>query len=103
MNWAIIKTGGKQYKVSEGDIINVEKLGIEEDKPVSFDKVLAVGGEKTEVGTPLLEKSKVTGKILSNFRGEKLRIVKFKSKSRYSRTTGHRQSLTKVQIEKIIA
>lgn len=103
MKWAIIRTGGKQYKVAEGDILDVEKLNIEENKPVSFDEVLAVGGDEVKLGLPLVEKAKVDGKVLSTFRGKKIRVVKFKSKSRYSRSTGHRQSYTKVQVEKIVA
>ena len=98
--WAVIKTGGKQYKVEEGQILVVEKLESKDEK-VTFDQILALGGDKTQVGTPFIEKAVVTGKILEQFRGQKIRVVKFKSKSRYLRTTGHRQNLTKVLIEKI--
>lgn len=100
--WAVIKTGGKQYKVEEGQSLAVEKLEPKDDKVV-FDQVLALGGDKVQVGTPFLDKVKVTGKVVEQFRGDKIRVVKFKSKSRYTRTTGHRQNLTRVQIEKISA
>lgn len=103
MNWAVIKTGGKQYKVAEGETINIEKIKDLDKESVSFDEVLALGGENVKVGTPFVEKAKVTGKILESFRGPKIRVVKFKSKSKYLRTTGHRQSQMKVLIEKISA
>ena len=99
--WAIIKTGGKQYKVEEGKTVIVEKLDGEKDLKVSFDQVLAIGGDKISIGTPLVPNGKVTGKFVENFRDKKIRVVKFKSKSRYTRTTGHRQTKTKVLIEKI--
>ncbi len=100
--WAVIKTGGKQYKVEEGTKLAVEKLEGKDGK-ITFDQILALGGDKVQVGTPFLEKVKVTGKIVEQFRDKKIRVVKFKSKSRYTRTTGHRQNLTKVLIEKISA
>ena len=99
--WAIIKIGGKQYKVEEGKTIVVEKLDGPKNSKVSFDQVLAIGGEKTAIGTPYVDKAKVTGSIVDTFRDQKIRVVKFKSKSRYTRTTGHRQTKTKVLIEKI--
>lgn len=98
--WAVIKTGGKQYKVTQGQSLAVEKLEGKDGK-VTFDKVLALGGEKTQIGTPLIQKAKVTAKVLQQFRDKKIRVVKFKSKSRYTRTSGHRQNLTRVLIEKI--
>lgn len=100
--WAVIKTGGKQYKVEEGQSLAVEKLQSKDGK-VTFDQVLALGGDKTQIGTPMVGKAKVTGKIVEQFRGDKIRVVKFKSKSRYTRTSGHRQNLTRVLIEKISA
>lgn len=102
MNWAVIKTGGKQYKVSEGETVAIEKLEGKDDK-VTFEQVLLIDGEKLQIGLPFVEKAKVTGKILENFRGPKIRVVKFKPKAKYTRTTGHRQNLTKVLIEKISA
>lgn len=100
--WAVIKTGGKQYKVAEGQSITIEKLEAKDDK-VTFDQVLLLAGDKTQIGTPLVDKAKVTAKVLENFKDKKVRVVKFKSKSRYTRTYGHRQNLTKVLIEKIQA
>ena len=101
--WAVIKTGGKQYKVEEGKTAVVEKLDGEKNSKVSFDQVLAIGGDKVTVGTPLVDKAKVSGKIVETFKDKKIRVVKFKSKSRYMRTRGHRQAKTKVLIEKILA
>ena len=101
MKYAVIKTGGKQYKVQEGDIIEVDNLLAEKDK-VIFDQVLmlVVDGE-VKVGKPTLTGEKVEAKILENFKGVKVRVSKFKSKVRYRRVSGFRASLTKVQIEKI--
>lgn len=99
--WAVIQTGGKQYKVSVGDTVIVEKLEGAQDSPVVFDRVLAVAADNLTLGFPLIEKAKVEGKILSTFKANKIRVVKFKSKSRYLRTQGHRQTKTKVSIEKI--
>lgn len=99
--WAIVKTGGKQYKVEEGKTIIIEKLNGEKDSPVIFDQVLAVGGEKQVLGSPYIKMAKVKGKILETFKDDKVRVVKFKPKSRYTRTQGHRQTKTRVLIEKI--
>ena len=101
--WAIIQTGGKQYKVEEGDHVVLEKLEGEKDTKVSFDQVLALGGDKVVIGTPTIEKAKVSGMIVETYKDKKIRVVKFKSKSRYTRTTGHRHQRTKVVIEKILA
>lgn len=101
--WAVIKTGGKQYKVAEGQTISVEKLAGEKDSKVAFDQILALGGETVVVGTPLVEKAKVTGKLLETYKDKKIRIVKFKSKSRYLKINGHRQQKSRVLIEKIQA
>lgn len=101
---AIIKTGGKQYKVKEDDVLKVEKLQAEEGKDVSFDDILLVAdedGKDVQVGTPKLEKAKVTGKVLEQGRGKKISVIKYKSKIRYKRNLGHRQHFTKVKIEKI--
>lgn len=101
-SWAIIQTGAKQYKVEEGKTIVVEKLTGENDSKITFDRVLAIGGEKVSVGTPLVEKAKVTAKILDTSRGKKIKVVKFKSKSKYTRIIGHRQQATRILIEKIL-
>lgn len=99
--WAVIKTGGKQYKVAEGDTVVVEKIEGENGKQITFDQVLALGGDKSAIGTPLVPNAQVKGKIVENFKGDKIRVVKFRAKSKYLRQTGHRQKLTKVLIEKI--
>jgi large subunit ribosomal protein L21 len=101
-NWAVIRTGGKQYKVSEGETLSVEKLDKKDGESVNFDEVLLVNtAGSLKVGKPLVEKAKVKAKIVDTFRDKKIRVVKYKSKSRYTRTTGHRQTKTKILIEKI--
>jgi large subunit ribosomal protein L21 len=99
---AIIRTGGKQYKVEEGDKIKVEKLSGEEGDSVVFDEVLFVGDEKkNDVGTPLVEKAKVEGIVLAQDRHNKIWGIKHKAKKRYKMKYGHRQSFTEVEITKI--
>ena len=95
--YAIIATGGKQYRVSEGDTIYVEKLDNEVDDIVSFP-VLMLSGETIEVGSPIIEGASVTGKIVKQGRGEKIRILKYKSKKNYRRKAGHRQPFTQILI-----
>lgn len=100
--WAVIRTGGKQYKVSVGQTLDIEKLNIEAGKPITFDDVLLIKDEKNlKVGKPKIDKAKVTAKLVENFKDKKVRVVKFKSKSRYLRTNGHRHQKSKVLIEKI--
>lgn len=102
--YAIIKTGGKQYKVTEGDSIFVEKLDADEGASVTFDEVLAVAdGDTVKVGAPFVEGAKVTAKVEKNGKGKKIRVFKYKAKSNYRRRMGHRQPFTKVVIEKISA
>ncbi|MBD9099182.1 50S ribosomal protein L21 [bacterium] len=97
--YAVIKTGGKQYRVSEGDEIFVEKLEVEDGKDVTFNEVLMVNGK---VGTPYLDGASVTGTVLKHGKGKKIRIFKYKNKSRSNRKTqGHRQPYTKIKITKI--
>lgn len=99
--WAVIKTGGKQYKVSPGQTISVEKLNAADNSQIAFD-VLAVKGTKgLEIGTPLITKAKVKAKVVAQVKDKKVRVVKFKPKSRYLRTTGHRQPKTQILIEEI--
>lgn len=99
MEYAVIKTGGKQYRVEVGETLNIEKLDNEPGKKVTFEEVLLViDKEKLHLGQPRLENAKVIGEVLSHFRDKKLRIIRFKAKSHYKRTIGHRQSLTKVKI-----
>jgi large subunit ribosomal protein L21 len=102
--YAVIQTGGKQYRVSEGDVIDVEKLAADEGADVEFDRVLMVGeGEDVKLGTPYLDGGKVTATVESQFRGDKIRIIKFKRRKHYRKQQGHRQYLTKVRITGISA
>lgn len=100
--YAIIATGGKQYRVSEGDIIYIEKLENQVDDSVSFP-VLMLGGEVVKAGNPLVEGAEVTGKVLQQGRGQKIIVYKYKSKKNYRRKQGHRQPFTKVEITGIKA
>ena len=100
--YAIIETCGKQYKVSEGDVVFFEKLDAEEGKKVTFDNVVLVSNnKKVEVGTPYVKGVKVEGKVVSHGKGEKILVYKYKAKKNYRRTQGHRQPYTKVEITKI--
>jgi large subunit ribosomal protein L21 len=102
MDFAIIKTGGKQYKVQEGSILNIEKINKEEGEEVVFDEVLLKSfDDDCEIGTPLLEGSKVIGKVLEQGRDDKVTVFKYKPKKRYKKKMGHRQPFTKIKIEKI--
>ena len=99
---AIIETGGKQYRVAEGDVIFVEKLPAEADETVTFDKVLAVmDGENNTFGAPTIEGAAVTARVVKNGKGKKIIVFKYKAKKNYRRRIGHRQPYTKVRIEKI--
>lgn len=100
--YAIIASGGKQYRVTTGDIIKVEKLDGKEGDSVTFDKVLLVNDDdKLNVGTPCLDSSTVQGKVIQQERDQKIDLVKFIRRKRYTRKTGHRQSLTKIEITSI--
>lgn len=102
--YAVIETGGKQYRVSVGDTISVEKLSAEDGASVTFDKVLMVGGEgSAKVGAPLLSGASVDATVDATYKGEKIVIFKYKPKKRYRRRTGHRQQLTRVAITAINA
>ena len=99
---AVIATGGKQYWVKEGDIIRIEKIDQEKGKTVEFDRVLMINKEgEYIVGQPLVEKAKVTGKILNQGKTKKIIVFKYKPKNRYRKKTGHRQLYTEVLIEEI--
>lgn len=101
---AIIVTGGKQYRVAEGDVIFVEKLDVEAGETVKFDRVLAVIDEdKAVFGTPVVENVVVSGNVVKNGKSKKIRVYKMKPKKGYRRTQGHRQPYTKVEITKIEA
>ena len=100
--YAILKTGGKQYKVSEGDVIYVEKLGVEDGATVFFDEVLVVGeGDSITVGAPYVSGAVVTGTVEKTGKGKKINIFKMKPKKGYRRRQGHRQPYTKVTIASI--
>ena len=100
---AIIETGGKQYRVGEGDIVFIEKLPVEAGEEVTFDKVLAVMGDgTTAIGAPVVEGAKVTAKVVKNGKGKKIHIFKYKPKKGYRRRQGHRQPYTQVQIESVV-
>ena len=102
--YAVIETGGKQYKVSEGDVIYVEKLELEDGADVSFDKVLAVGeGDGISFGSPVVEGAVVSGKVVKNGKSKKIVVFKMKSKKGYRKKQGHRQPYTKVEISSIKA
>ena len=102
MNYAVIKTGGKQHKVEEGEIIAIEKLNIEEGEKVEFEEVLAVKTEcKLQVGAPLLTGAKVTGKVISQEKDKKVVIIKMRRRQDYRSKQGHRQKITKVKIDSI--
>ena len=100
--FAVIKTGGKQYKVQQGDVLQVEKLGLEKETTIIFDEVLLVeDGEKTLIGTPFVEKAKVHAVIIENFKDDKVIIFKKKRRKQYKKMQGHRQRLSRVRIEEI--
>jgi large subunit ribosomal protein L21 len=102
--YAVIETGGKQYRVLEGDEIYIEKLETEADAIITFDKVVAIGSEENfKVGTPYVAGATVTAKVIKNGKAKKIMIFKYKAKKNYRNRKGHRQPYTKVQIEKIEA
>ena len=100
--YAIIATGGKQYKVSEGDVIKVEKLGVEAGNTVTFDQVIAVSDGSLKVGEDVA-KATVTATVMEQGRGKKVIVYKYKRKTGYHKKNGHRQAYTQVKIEKINA
>ena len=100
--YAIIEACGKQYKVTEGDVVFFEKLEAEEGKKVTFDNVVLVSdGKKVQVGNPYVKGIKVEGKVISHGKGKKILVFKYKAKKNYRRTQGHRQPYTKVEITSI--
>lgn len=102
--FAVIKTGGKQYRVSADDVIKVEKLSAEAGSEVSFAEVLMIGdGDTATVGTPLVKGASVSGEVVEQTRGDKIRVFKKKRRKGYRRTAGHRQHLTVVKITEILA
>ena len=102
--YAVIKTGGKQYKVKQGETLKVEKIDAAEGAKVDLDEVLMVGeGDKVQVGAPFLEGGKVTATVMSHGRGKKVEIVKFRRRKHHRKQMGHRQSYTELQIDSISA
>jgi len=103
MDLAVIKTGGKQYLVSPGQKIKIEKLNIKEGKEITFNEILLLKkDEKIEIGSPLVKGVKITGKIIGQKKGKKVTILKYKPKTRYRVKKGHRQPFTEVEITKIV-
>ena len=102
--YAVIQTGGKQYRVSEGDTLKVEKLTADEGATVEIDKVLMIAdGENVQVGKPYLEGGKVTATVKAQGRGKKVKIIKFKRRKQYLKRQGHRQSYTELEVTGISA
>lgn len=99
--YAVIVSGGKQYRVSQGDVIYVEKLDQEIDSTVSFDVLMLGSEDSVEIGTPTLAGAKVEGRVVAQVKGEKIIIFKYKSKKNYHRKAGHRQAYTKVEITSV--
>ena len=102
--FAIIQTGGKQYKVSKGDVLNVEKLGGKQQagEKIVFDKVLLVdNGKDTSIGTPFIEGAKVEGEMVAEGRNKKVTVIHYKPKVRYFKKAGHRQPFFKIKITNI--
>ena len=99
--YAIIATGGKQYKVAEGDVIRVEKLGAEAGSTFTFDQVLAVSGDSLTVGNPTVAGATVEASVIGDGKAKKVIVYKYKRKSGYHKKNGHRQQYTALKIEKI--
>ena len=101
MAYAVIKTGGKQYRIQEGDKFDVEKLDVEVDSEVKFDVLLVVDGDSMRIGAPIVDGVSVTAKVISQFRGPKGVAFKFKRRKGFHKTKGFRRSLTKLEITSI--
>ena len=102
--YAVIKTGGKQYRVAEGDVVKMEKIEVEPGKTIDFDEVLMVAnGGDVKVGAPVLAGAKVSGEVLEQGRHKKIDVIKFRRRKHYDKRTGHRQYYTAVRITGIKA
>ena len=100
--YAVIKTGGKQYRVQQGDVIFVEKIDAQADEQVTFEEVLLVNdGEATKIGTPVVEGAKVEAKVLAQVKAKKIVVYKYKAKKNERKKQGHRQPYTKIEIVSI--
>ena len=101
--FAIVETGGKQYRVAEGQVIDVEKLAVPEGDTVTLDRVLMVStDDQVHIGRPLVEGARVEARVVDQRRGPKIIVFKYKPKNRYRRKMGHRQTLTRLRIERIV-
>lgn len=100
--YAVLETGGKQYKVSQGDVISVERLSAKPGEKVELNKVLMIGGEKTVIGNPVVKSAKVIGEVVGEDRGDKIIVFKMKRRKNYRRTNGHRQAFTSLKITDIV-
>ena len=102
--YAVFKTGGKQYRVSEGETLKIEKLEVDPGKKVTFNEVLMIAdGENVQVGSPLVDKASVEAKVISQGKGKKVNILKFRRRKNSMKQQGHRQLFTEIQIGKIKA
>jgi large subunit ribosomal protein L21 len=101
--YAVIKTGGKQYRVTEGQLLRVEKLGGDVGAPISFDQVLLLGGDSPKVGTPTVAGAKVSAEIVAHEKGDHIVVFKFRRRKNYRRKNGHQQPYTRVKITGISA
>lgn len=101
MEYVVIRSGGKQYRVRKGDIIDVEKIDVKEEGEVVFNEVLLLADKKLAIGQPLVKNAKAVGKVLEQFKGDKIRVARFRHRKRHHKVKGHRQRLTKVKIIKI--
>ena len=100
--YAVIQTGGKQYRVQQGDVIFVEKINAQADEAVTFDEVLLVGNDgETKIGTPVVEGAKVEGKVLAQVKSKKIVVYKYKAKKNERKKQGHRQPFTRLLVENI--
>lgn len=99
--YAVVEIGGHQHKVSKGDVIYVNRLDTEENKPVTFNRVLMIGGKDIKIGTPEIEGAKVKAKVVSHLRDDKIIVFKKKRRKGYRKKQGHRQDLTQLEIENI--
>lgn len=100
--YAVLETGGKQYKVSQGDVISVERLNAKPGEKVELNNVLMIGGEKTVIGNPVVKSAKVIGEVVGEGRGDKIIVFKMKRRKNYRRTNGHRQAFTSLKITDIV-
>jgi large subunit ribosomal protein L21 len=104
MKYAIVQSGGKQYRAVEGSILEVDRLAVEPDKSFQFEEVLLLADDgNVQVGSPTIAGVKINGTVVEHIRGPKIRVFHYKSKMRYRKTQGHRQEYTRVRVEKIVA